>query len=119
MALSFRYINSLKNLVTRGEILGIDSFWVMDHFQQILLVGKQDEPVLESWTTISVLAGVSSKIKLGTMMTGIIYRHPSILANVDWNWNTVRTVKSEYKQISVFCIPVRLPSLVWYQWCIW
>jgi hypothetical protein len=39
--------------------------------------------------------------------------------NVDRNWNTVDTVKSEYKQVSVFCIPVRLPSLVWYQWCIW
>ena len=39
--------------------------------------------------------------------------------NVDWNWNTADTVKSEYKQVSVFCMPVRLPSLVWYQWCIW
>ena len=39
--------------------------------------------------------------------------------NVDWNWNTSDTVKSEYKQVSVFCMPVRLPSLVWYQWCIW
>jgi hypothetical protein len=29
------------------------------------------------------------------------------------------TVKSEYKQVSVFCMPVRLPSLVWYQWCVW
>jgi F420-dependent oxidoreductase-like protein len=63
-------------------MLGIDSFWVMDHFHQIPLVGKQDEPMLESWTTISVLAGVTSKIKLGTMMTGIIYRHPSILAKI-------------------------------------
>jgi F420-dependent oxidoreductase-like protein len=72
----------LKNLVTRAEMLGIDSFWVMDHFHQIPLVGKQDEPMLESWTTISVLAGVTSKIKLGTMMTGIIYRHPSILAKI-------------------------------------
>jgi alkanesulfonate monooxygenase SsuD/methylene tetrahydromethanopterin reductase-like flavin-dependent oxidoreductase (luciferase family) len=60
----------------------IDSFWVMDHFHQIPLVGKQDEPMLESWTTVSVLAGVTSKIKLGTMMTGIIYRHPSILAKI-------------------------------------
>ena len=49
---------------------------------QIPFVGKQDEPMLESWTTISVLAGVTSKIKLGTMTTGIIYRHPSILAKI-------------------------------------
>ena len=75
-------LDSLKNLVTRAETLGFDSFWVMDHFHQIPLVGKQDEPMLESWTTISVLAGVTSKIKLGIMMTGIIYRHPSILAKI-------------------------------------
>jgi F420-dependent oxidoreductase-like protein len=72
----------LKNLVTRVETLGFDSFWVMDHFHQIPLVGKEDEPMLESWTTISVLAGVTSKIRLGTMMTGIIYRNPSILAKI-------------------------------------
>ena len=38
--------------------------------------------MLESWTTISVLAGITSKIKLGTMMTDIIYRYPSILAKI-------------------------------------
>jgi F420-dependent oxidoreductase-like protein len=75
-------VDSLKNLVTRAEILGFDSFWVMDHFHQIPFVGKPEEPMLESWTTISVLAGITSKIKLGTMMTGNIYRHPSILAKI-------------------------------------
>jgi F420-dependent oxidoreductase-like protein len=73
---------SLTNLVTRAETLGFDSFWVMDHFHQIPIVGKPEEPMLESWTTVSVLAGITSKIKLGTMMTGIIYRHPSILAKI-------------------------------------
>jgi alkanesulfonate monooxygenase SsuD/methylene tetrahydromethanopterin reductase-like flavin-dependent oxidoreductase (luciferase family) len=38
--------------------------------------------MLESWITISVLAGITSKIKLGTMMTGVIYRHRSILAKI-------------------------------------
>jgi F420-dependent oxidoreductase-like protein len=75
-------IDSLKNLVRRAETLGFDSFWVMDHFHQIPIVGKPEEPMLESWTTISVLTGITSKIKLGTMMTGIIYRHPSILAKI-------------------------------------
>jgi F420-dependent oxidoreductase-like protein len=75
-------VDSLKNLVTRAENRGFDSFWVMDHFHQIPLVGKPEEPMLESWTTISVLAGITTKIKLGTLMTGIIYRHPSILAKI-------------------------------------
>ena len=75
-------VDSLKNLVAKAENAGFDSFWVMDHFHQIPIVGKKEEPMLESWTTLSVLAGITSKIKLGTLMTGIIYRHPSVLAKI-------------------------------------
>ncbi|HYT02226.1 MAG TPA: LLM class F420-dependent oxidoreductase [Candidatus Acidoferrum sp.] len=75
-------VDSLKNLVTRAEILGVDSFWVMDHFHQIPFLGKPEEPMLESWTTLSVLAGITSKIKLGTLITGVVYRHPSVLAKI-------------------------------------
>ena len=75
-------IDSLKNLATKAENLGFDSFWVMDHFHQIPMAGKKEDPMLEGWTTISVLAGITSKIKLGTLITGVIYRHPSVLAKI-------------------------------------
>jgi F420-dependent oxidoreductase-like protein len=75
-------IDSLKNLILKAENSGFDSFWVMDHFHQIQFVGKPDEPMLEGWTVISVLAGITSKIKLGTLVTGVIYRYPSVLAKV-------------------------------------
>jgi F420-dependent oxidoreductase-like protein len=54
----------------------------MDHFHQIPFVGKSEEPMLEGWTTLSVLAGITSKIKLGTLVTGVIYRYPSVLAKI-------------------------------------
>jgi F420-dependent oxidoreductase-like protein len=38
--------------------------------------------MLEGWTTLSVLAGITSKIRLGTLVTGVIYRHPSVLAKM-------------------------------------
>jgi alkanesulfonate monooxygenase SsuD/methylene tetrahydromethanopterin reductase-like flavin-dependent oxidoreductase (luciferase family) len=38
--------------------------------------------MLEGWTIISMLAGITTKIKLGTLVTGIIYRYPSVLAKV-------------------------------------
>jgi alkanesulfonate monooxygenase SsuD/methylene tetrahydromethanopterin reductase-like flavin-dependent oxidoreductase (luciferase family) len=38
--------------------------------------------MLEGWTTLSVLAGITTKIKLGTLVTGIIYRYPSVLAKI-------------------------------------
>jgi F420-dependent oxidoreductase-like protein len=74
--------DSLKNLVRKAENAGFDSFWVMDHFHQIPVLGKLEEPMLESWTTISFLAAMTSKIRLGTLITGIIYRHPSVLAKI-------------------------------------
>lgn len=75
-------IDSIKNLATSAENKGFDSFWVMDHFHQIPMIGKPEEAMLESWTTLSVLAGLTTKIKLGTLVTGIIYRYPAILAKI-------------------------------------
>ena len=75
-------VEKLRRLVARAENGGFDSFWVMDHFHQIPNVGQLQEPMLEGWTTQSVVAGFSSRIKLGTLVTGIVYRHPSVLAKV-------------------------------------
>jgi F420-dependent oxidoreductase-like protein len=75
-------IDSLKKLATTAENSGFDSFWVMDHFHQIPMIGKVEEPMLESWSTLSVLAGLTTKIKLGTLVSGIMYRYPAILAKV-------------------------------------
>jgi F420-dependent oxidoreductase-like protein len=74
--------DSLKILITKAENSGFDSFWVMDHFHQIEFVGRPEEPMLEGWTVISMLAGITTKIKLGTLVTGAIYRYPSVLAKV-------------------------------------
>ena len=79
---SSQIVDSLKNLIIKAEKSGFDSFWVMDHFHQIPIIGKPEEPMLESWTTISVLAGITTKIKLGTLVTGVIYRYPSVLAKI-------------------------------------
>jgi F420-dependent oxidoreductase-like protein len=75
-------VDSLKKLATTAENNGFDSFWVMDHFHQIPMIGKVEEPMLESWSTLSVLAGLTTKIKLGTLVSGIMYRYPAILAKV-------------------------------------
>jgi F420-dependent oxidoreductase-like protein len=74
--------DSLKNLVSKAENSGFDSFWVMDHFHQIQFVGRPEDIMLEGWTVLSMLAGITTKIKLGTLVTGIIYRYPSVLAKI-------------------------------------
>ena len=75
-------VDRLRTLTQRAESLGFDSFWVMDHFHQIQNVGEVQEPMLEGWTTQSVVAGFTNKIKLGTLVTGIVYRYPSVLAKI-------------------------------------
>jgi F420-dependent oxidoreductase-like protein len=71
---------TLKNTVLYAEKSGFDSFWVMDHLFQIPYVGRPEEPMLEGWTTISALAAITKKIRLGTLVTGNIYRNPAFLA---------------------------------------
>lgn len=75
-------IDSISAVAKMAEQTGYDSLWMMDHFHQIPGVGKPEEPMLEGWTTISVLAGMTTKLKLGTLVTGNIYRYPSVLAKI-------------------------------------
>jgi len=79
--ISSHITSSLKSLATHAEYTGFDSFWVTNHLHQISVVGNPHESMLESWT-----AGVTSKIKLGTLVSGVIYRHSSILAKQRRHW---------------------------------
>jgi F420-dependent oxidoreductase-like protein len=58
---------------------GFYSLWVMDHFFQIRGVGPHDNDMLEGYSTLSYLAALTTKVKLGTLATGVIYRYPGIL----------------------------------------
>jgi F420-dependent oxidoreductase-like protein len=74
-----------KTLTARArsaEERGFDSFWLMDHLIMIPGSGKKRDPMLESWTTLSSLIGVTRKIRLGTLVTGNIYRNPALLAKM-------------------------------------
>jgi alkanesulfonate monooxygenase SsuD/methylene tetrahydromethanopterin reductase-like flavin-dependent oxidoreductase (luciferase family) len=54
----------------------------MDHFRQIPMMGRAWDDMLESYTTLGYLAGVTSKIRLGTMVTGVTYRNLAHLAKI-------------------------------------
>ena len=58
---------------------GFASLWVMDHFFQIGVVGEVDEPMLEGYSALNFLAGITDRVKLGTLVTGVHYRYPGIL----------------------------------------
>ena len=58
---------------------GLDSLWVMDHFFQIEMIGPAEEPMLEGYSALAFAAGVTRRISLGTLVTGVTYRHPGLL----------------------------------------
>lgn len=75
--------------VERAEKLGFDSLWLFDHLWP--LGGKRERPILECWTTLAYLAGISDA-EIGTLVTRASLRHPVILAKMA---ATVGSIASE------------------------
>src|SRR5215470_2101997 len=61
-----------------AEQLGFDGAWGFDHFQP--MYGDGPGEVFDGMTTLAALAGVTSRIRLGLLVTGVTYRHPSVFA---------------------------------------
>jgi F420-dependent oxidoreductase-like protein len=68
----------LARRVRLAEELGFDGVWGFDHFQP--MYGEGLGECFEANTTLAAWAGVTSRIRLGTLVTGMTYRHPSIFA---------------------------------------
>jgi F420-dependent oxidoreductase-like protein len=86
---SFVYPNGTGNIwedtkahIQRAERDGFDSFWVMDHFYQLPIHGATEEPFLDAWTVLPALAAVTSRIRLGAMVSPVGYRNPALLARM-------------------------------------
>jgi F420-dependent oxidoreductase-like protein len=72
-----------------AEDAGFDLVTVMDHLYQIRGVGEVDEPMLEGWLTLAALARETRRVKLGTLVTGVTYRNPAILAKEATTLDTI------------------------------
>jgi F420-dependent oxidoreductase-like protein len=66
--------------VAADEIPLFESAWNWDHFYP--LSGDMAGPCFEAWTMLAAMASATHRIRLGSQVTGMIYRHPAVLANM-------------------------------------
>jgi F420-dependent oxidoreductase-like protein len=70
--------DELVRRVRLAEELGFDGVWGFDHFEP--MYGEGPGETFEGMTTLAALAGLTSRARLGLLVTGVTYRHPSVLA---------------------------------------
>jgi F420-dependent oxidoreductase-like protein len=75
-----RIAPTLAETVKVAEQGGFATFTVMDHWFQMEQAGSAAEPMLEAYTTLGHVAALSERMTLGVLVTGVMYRHPGLLA---------------------------------------
>jgi F420-dependent oxidoreductase-like protein len=77
---STRLADRLDETARVADQGGVSLLSVMDHFFQMETLGGPPEPMLEGYTTLGHLSGITDRVRLTLMVTGVTYRHPGLLA---------------------------------------
>ena len=77
-----RIADTLAAAAQTAEEAGFAEFSVMDHYFQIEQRARAGEPMLEAYTTLGYLAALTRRIRLAVLVTGVMYRHPGLLAKI-------------------------------------
>jgi len=72
----------LDRIAAEAEHAGFDSIWVMDHYMQIPQVGREWDPMLESYTTLAYLAAKTQRVGLGALVSCITHRNVAHLGKI-------------------------------------
>ena len=78
------FAQDMKEIASQADKAGFYSLWVMDHFFQIgsegsILLGPAEDDMYEGYSVLNYLAAITKNIKLGTLVSGNIYRNPGLL----------------------------------------
>jgi F420-dependent oxidoreductase-like protein len=74
--------DQLARIAWRAEDAGFTDIWFMDHFRQIRGVGRPWEDIPEAYTALSYVAGVTTRIRLGVLVSAVTHRHPVVLGKM-------------------------------------
>lgn len=69
----------LAEVARLADDVGYDSLWVMDHYFQIPPIGPAEDPMLDGYAALAYMAAATRRLRLGTMVSGVTYRHPGLL----------------------------------------
>jgi F420-dependent oxidoreductase-like protein len=72
----------VKRLAQTAEAIGVRALSFMDHYFQMDRVAPGEDPMLEGYTALGFVAGVTERLRLRLLVTGVTYRHPGLLAKI-------------------------------------
>lgn len=84
----------IVRLWQRAEALGYDTAWTYDHFVAVMM--DPYDPTLEAWSCLAALATVTTRLRIGVLVTGNTYRHPAILAKIATTLDVISNGRLEF-----------------------
>lgn len=72
----------VANLARTAEAVGIKTLSVMDHYFQMEAMAPAEDPMLEGYTALGFIAGVTQRLRMRVLVTGVTYRPPGLLAKI-------------------------------------
>lgn len=72
----------VADLAKRAEAIGVRTLSFMDHYFQMDWMAPASDPMLEGYTSLGFVAGVTERLRLRLLVTGVTYRHPGLLAKI-------------------------------------
>ncbi len=70
------------DLAKRAEAMGVRTLSFMDHYFQMDIMAPAEDPMLEGYTTLGFIAGLTETLRLRLLVTGVTYRPPGLLAKI-------------------------------------
>lgn len=74
--------SELEDACLRIEEMGLDSVWTHDHFIPCHTGPTMEGPCLENWAVLAALAAKTKRIRLGSLVSSVTFRHPAVLAKM-------------------------------------